>query len=460
MKFISKRPIYSYVISTFIIVLLTGGLLSQIVRSKIILAAILIIQLFFLLVVVYRFHRDYIKPMSQAVQTIDEILDQNYHARFQYAPVSELVVELGTKINRLSKHLAEFSIQEQMQAEQLSTLIHHVQSGLVLIGRKGYIELVNRKFLQMFGKESKDYVGYLYYEVLEHPIFDETVQKVFLYEKRVKETFTHYIGAEKFYYEIIGAPIMDEKNILRGAVLVIYDITELKKLELMRKDFVANVSHELKTPITSIKGFAETLLEGGMEDKNVTRDFLGIIYQEGNRMQELIEDLLALSKLEQEDLELQYEQFDAVKMVNDAVFTLQHKAKQKNLTLTLQTDNKIMLEADKPRVKQIIINLVDNAINYTPAKGTITVSVNQHDQYICFTVADTGIGIDEESLSRIFERFYRVDKARSRNTGGTGLGLAIVKHIVEVHNGKIEIESEVNKGTTINVYLPVTKDLE
>lgn len=177
-------------------------------------------------------------------------------------------------------------------------------------------------------------------------------------------------------------------------------------------------------------------------------------------MQELIEDLLALSKLEQEDLELQYEQFDAVKMVNDAVFTLQHKAKQKNLTLTLQTDNKIMLEADKPRVKQIIINLVDNAINYTPAKGTITVSVNQHDQYICFTVADTGIGIDEESLSRIFERFYRVDKARSRNTGGTGLGLAIVKHIVEVHNGKIEIESEVNKGTTINVYLPVTKDLE
>lgn len=440
--------------------LLTGGLLSQIVSNKIILAAILIIQLFCLLIVIFRFNRNYVKPMSQAVDTIDEILSQNYHARFQYAPVSELVVEFGTKINRLTKHLAEFSVQEQMQAEQLSTLIDHVQSGLVLIGRKGYIELVNRKFLHMFGKRPKDYVGYLYYEVLEHPIFDETVQKVFLYEKRVKETFMHYIGTEKYYYEIIGAPIMNEKNVLKGAVLVIYDITELKKLEYMRKDFVANVSHELKTPITSIKGFAETLLEGGMEDKDVTRDFLGIIYQEGNRMQELIEDLLALSKLEREDLTLDHEGFNATKLVKEAIRTLKHKAKQKKLSLTLETEQEIMLEADRSRVKQIIINLVDNAINYTPAEGTITVSVQQVDEYILFSVSDTGIGIDEESLARIFERFYRVDKARSRNTGGTGLGLAIVKHIVEVHNGKIDIESEVNKGTTIKVYLPIVKDLD
>lgn len=460
MKSIFKRPIYSYLFSTFIIVLLTGGLLSQIVTSKIILAVILFLQLFLLILVIFRFNRDYIRPMSQAVKTIDDILSQNYHARFQYAPVSDLVIEFGTKINRLSKYLAEFSIQEQMQAEQLSTLIDHVQSGLVLIGRKGYIELVNRKFLQMFGKNAKNYVGYLYYEVLEHPIFDEAVQKVFLYEKRVKESFTHYIGTEKYYYEIIGAPIINEKNELKGAVIVVYDISELKKLELMRKDFVANVSHELKTPITSIKGFAETLLEGGMEDKEITREFLGIIYQEGNRMQELIEDLLALSKLEQEDLELHYESFDATELVSDAVLGLQHKAKQKNLSLTLETDQKIVLEADKPRVKQIILNLLDNAINYTPAEGMITVSVRQINDYIRFSVSDTGIGIDEESLARIFERFYRVDKARSRNTGGTGLGLAIVKHIVEVHKGQIDIESEVNKGTTIDVYLPIKKDLD
>jgi len=460
MKFISRQPLSSYVIAVFVIVIVTGALLSQIVTNQIFLAAILLIQFFTLLLLVTRFHRDYIRPLSKAVETVDEILNQNYYARFQYAPVSELVNELGTKINRLSKHLAESSLQEQMQSEQLSTLIDHVQSGLVLIGKKGYVELVNRKFLAMFGKTQKDYVGYLYYQVLDHSIFDETVQKVFLYERRVKETFTHYIDSEKYYYEVIGAPIMNEQNIVKGAVLVIYDITELKKLELMRKDFVANVSHELKTPITSIKGFAETLLDGGIEDKETTREFLSIIHQEGNRMQELIDDLLALSRLEKEDPTLHYEDINVSELVKDAVLTLGQQAEQKKLNLTVENDQRdIWLEADLPRVKQIVINLIDNAINYTPDNGDITVSVARKGDYVHFAVADTGIGIDEESLPRIFERFYRVDKARSRNTGGTGLGLAIVKHIVEAHKGKITIDSEINKGTTIHVYLPANKDL-
>src|SRR5699024_8941914 len=333
--------------------------------NQIILAVVLFMQFFILLFLVVRFHRDYIKPLSKAVETVDEILNQNYYARFQYAPVSELVIELGTKINRLSKHLAESSLQEQMQSEQLSTLIDHVQSGLVLIGKKGYVELVNRKFLAMFGKTQKDYVGYLYYQVLDHSIFDETVQKVFLYERRVKETFTHYIDSEKYYYEVIGAPIMNEQNIVKGAVLVIYDITELKKLELMRKDFVANVSHELKTPITSIKGFAETLLDGGIEDKETTREFLSIIHQEGNRMQKLIDDLLALSRLEKEDPTLHYEDINVSELVKDAVLTLGQQAEQKKLNLTVENDQRdIWLEADLPRVKQIVINLIDNAINY------------------------------------------------------------------------------------------------
>ena len=460
MKFISRQPLSSYVIAIFIIVTITGGLLSQIVTNQIILAVVLFMQFFILLFLVVRFHRDYIKPLSKAVETVDEVLNQNYYARFQYAPVSELVIELGTKLNRLSKHLAEFSIQEQMQSEQLSTLIDHVQSGLVLIGKKGYVELVNRKFLTMFGNEQKDYVGYLYYHVLDHAIFEETVQNVFLYEKRVKETFSHYIGTEKYYYEVIGAPIMNEQNIVKGAVLVIYDITELKKLELMRKDFVANVSHDLKTPITSIKGFAETLLDGGIDDKETAREFLTIIHQEGNRMQELIEDLLVLSRLEQEDLILHYQKVNAVEFLQDVVLTLGQQAEWKKINLTVENDlDEIWFEADLPRVKQVVINLIHNAINYTQEGGDVTVAVTRKDDTIQLSVSDTGIGIDKESLPRIFERFYRVDKARSRYTGGTGLGLAIVKHIVEVHKGKIEIDSEINKGTTIHVYLPVSKDL-
>jgi len=454
MKSIFKRPLISYILIIFLIVLGTGALLAQIVDHYILLALILFMEFFVLLIVLMRFYGNYIRPMSKAAKTIDKILEGNYHARFNYSPTNSLVSDIGFKINRLSKSLAEFSIQEEMQSEQLSTLIDHIQSGLVLIERKGYIQLVNRKFLSMFGKSAKDYLGYLYYDVMDYEILDETVQKVFLYEKRVKESFTLTVDSTKFYYEVIGAPILNEKNILKGAVLVIYDITEMKKLELMRKDFVANVSHELKTPVTSIKGFAETLLDGGIEDKNVTTDFLEIIHQESNRLQLLIEELLTLSKLEREDFNLVRSEINAKELIDEIIPTFRQKIQEKKLTLSVDNQHDILFRAEREQVKQIIVNLLDNAINYTPENGSVSVMVDSTDEYVHFTVSDTGMGIDEKSLSRIFERFYRVDKARSRNTGGTGLGLAIVKHIVEVHEGKIKVDSEVNKGTNMHVYLP------
>jgi two-component system phosphate regulon sensor histidine kinase PhoR len=306
----------------------------------------------------------------------------------------------------------------------------------------------------MFGKNARDYVGFLYYDVLEDETIHQTVQETFLYEKTVKTSIAYVQDADRNYMEIVGAPIFNEKKMLKGAVLVFYDITELKKLEIMRKDFVANVSHELKTPITSIKGFAETLLDGAADDRETREKFLAIILEESKRLQLLIADLLTLSKLEKDELHIQVTEVNASKLLYDVLPIFKQQAEAKQIQVTSHIGHGLTMRVDADRFKQVIINLLANAIGYTPKYGEITVTMDETETCIHIAVADTGIGIPKGAIPRIFERFYRVDKARSRNTGGTGLGLAIVKHIMEVHNGEIIVESELNRGTTIHVYFP------
>ena len=362
--------------------------------------------------------------------------------------------ELSNKVNALARNLSELSIHEQMQKEQLSTIVNNIESGIVLIDEKGYIHYVNRKFISMFGKEARAYRGYLYYDVLENEEIHKAVQETFLYETNIKAPFKKKSGLKERYFEIVGAPIFDERKQLKGAVLVLYDITELKKLEMMRKDFVANVSHELKTPITSIKGFAETLLDGAMEDTEALTQFLQIIYDESNRIKFLIDDLLTLSRLENDGFHMQVAETNLNSLVADIDPIIRHKAEEKQLQFSISMADGMEAVVDRERIKQVMFNLLDNAISYTPEGGRIHLDVKQTDDQLIICVSDTGIGIEESAMPRLFERFYRVDKARSRNTGGTGLGLAIVKHIVELHQGEIELESEVGKGSKFNVIIP------
>ncbi|MCG5103626.1 two-component system histidine kinase PnpS [Oceanobacillus alkalisoli] len=447
-----SKVLLSYMVGLFIIVLIAGLIISTLVENIIFLIAVLVIVFVSISVLFIRIYNDYILPIEQASDTINEIGKGNYRARFHNTR-NPLHSKLSTNINKLARELTEFSLQEQIQSEQLSTLIDNMASGLVLLDERGYIHLVNRKFIDLFGKTEKDYVGYLYYNVLENETLQETIQKVFLYEGRVKDTFKHYIGIENMYIEISGAPIINERNILKGAVLVLHDITELKKLEGMRKDFVANVSHELRTPITSIKGFSETLLDGNLDDLEAVSQFLQIIYHESNRIQILIEDLLSLSKLESESFRLVLHKINAPELVESLMPALVFKAEQKDIFFTTEVED-IQFKADKDRISQVIINLVNNALNYTPEKGEVSLSIFKAGSQVKIEVRDTGIGIPEDELPRVFERFYRVDKARARDSGGTGLGLAIVKHIVEVHDGEIRIDSEPDQGTIIRVCLP------
>jgi two-component system phosphate regulon sensor histidine kinase PhoR len=222
----------------------------------------------------------------------------------------------------------------------------------------------------------------------------------------------------------------------------------------MRKDFVANVSHELKTPITSIKGFSETLLDGAINDKQTAEYFLSIILKESDRLQSLIQDLLDLSKIEQQGFQLSIQPCDVRELLEDIVVILDGKSKEKEIELSLSIpDGLLLIEGDLYRLKQIFINLINNALTYTPKGGAVQVTVEKHEQYLLIVVTDTGIGIKTEEIPRIFERFYRVDRARSRNSGGTGLGLAIVKHLVEAHKGQISVSSKLGDGTSFTVKL-------
>ncbi len=451
-KMLSKKVI-GYTLTLLLILIISGVALFQIVTNLYVLLAVLVIQFIVLLLLLFHFFDRYVKPIDKVTETMDKLLKGNYHSRI-HQPMTGSIGELSTKINSLARSLSELTISEQIQAEQLSTVIENSESGLVLIDEKGYIHVVNRKFISMFGKTPHDYIGYLYYDVLENEQIHHTVQETFLYERHVKHLFSLFKNDEKIYLEIVGAPIFNERNMLRGAVLVIYDITEFKNVEVMRKDFVANVSHELKTPITSIKGFAETLLDGAENDPEARKQFLQIIFDESKRIQYLIDDLLILSKLEKDESNINVGPVEVGFVLDEVLPVINPHAEQKNIDIQVDADEELIFEADEEKIKQILLNLLTNAISYTPEKGTISLAIKDSGENVCFQVKDTGIGISKEALPRIFERFYRVDKDRSRDTGGTGLGLAIVKHIVEVHHGEIKVESELGEGTTFNVFIP------
>lgn len=454
MRNIFSKKIFGYSLIILLVLTASGLILTPVVSNLYILVAVFTFIFVIMLIIIMFTFETYIKPISKVSNTMDKLLEGNYHARIQ-GTTKGTVGELSAKINTLARSLSELTIQEQIQSEQLSTVIENSESGLVLIDDKGYIHLVNRKFISMFGKTPQDYIGYLYYDVLENEQIHHTVQKTFLLEEHVKQLFSiESNGQPVTYLEIVGAPIFNERNILRGAVLVIYDITEFKQLEVMRKDFVANVSHELKTPITSIRGFAETLLGGALEDPETREHFLEIIFKESKRIQLLIDDLLILSKIEKDEPHITIHECKVDEIIDEVLPVFRQRAKQKNIALHIEIDNNVTLEADVDKVKQVLLNLFTNAINYTPELGDVFIKIKAVANDVLMEISDTGIGIEKDALPRIFERFYRVDKDRSRKTGGTGLGLAIVKHIVEAHHGKIEVTSKINEGTTFSVYFP------
>ena len=395
----------------------------------------------------------YTKPIERATNVAFELAKGNYRAR-TYEDQLEETGMLSSSINILARNLQNMMKAHEVQKDRLGTLIENMGSGLILIDSRGYINLINRTYKELFGVKNAEYLFKLYYEVIENKEVCKIVEDIFMTEQKVKKQLVIPIKIERRHFEVYGVPIIGTNDVWKGILLVFHDITEIKKLEQTRKDFVANVSHELRTPITSIKGFSETLLDGAMENKETLEAFLNIILKETDRLQSLINDLLELSKIENEGFSLTIQSFNLVDSLKEVIEILHGKAMEKEITLLLEEGPKeVFIEGDIYRLKQVFINIVSNALLYTPNGGKVFIKIEESHKKVQVHISDTGMGIEQEEIPRIFERFYRVNKARDRNSGGTGLGLAIVKHLLEAHKGKITVDSELGKSTTFSIEL-------
>ncbi|MFD2705274.1 two-component system histidine kinase PnpS [Salibacterium lacus] len=407
----------------------------------------------------YRIANQLTHPIGQVTDVANELAKGNFKAR-TYVESRDEIGQLTRSINILAYNLDQITTRYQTQQERLEALIDNMGSGLIFINDRGDITLINQYCKDVFDADTDQWLHLVYHEVIQDSVLIKLIQQIFLTETKIRQQVQLNSRIEVHHYDVYGAPILGEKDQLRGIVLVLHDITELKKLEQVRKDFVANVSHELKTPVTSLKGFTETLLDGAMEDETARKQFLDIIWKEGDRLQGLISDLLELSHIEQEFFQLNWQEVDVTRTFDEVMELLYPSVQGKGLRLNSHKEEDLIMEGDTARIKQILINLMNNAIAYTPENGTIRAEVKQEQDSIVFIVADSGIGISKEEWPRIFERFYRVDKDRSRNSGGTGLGLAIVKHLVEAHHGNIDVESAKNKGTIFTITFPLKREKE
>ncbi|MEN1969646.1 ATP-binding protein [Lentibacillus sp. N15] len=446
----------------FIIVIIILGIIGTIIIpltsgiDRIIVGFILVGGLTaFSIFVFYIFDR-YIIPVKQTAKVAEEIAKGNYNERTSVNYYWD-IAKINHSLNVLAKSLQEMTIHGKNQDTQLRTVIDNMESGLMMIDAGGYVQLINRTFLHIFGGQAKDYIGFLYYEILAEENIHHVVQETFLYEEKIKKSFEispSTVDTKEKHVEIVSAPLLNDKQNIKGAVLVLHDITELKRVEQMRKDFVANVSHELKTPITSIRGFTETLIDGAAKNEELRNQFLSIILTESQRLQVLVADLLELSKLDKDEQQLNYTKVNIHKLMQGILPLVKQQANKKDINFQWTVDKSIEIDGDEGLLQQVFLNILSNAFNYTPNGGKVVLEVTRKKEAIQILIADTGIGIPENMQSRIFERFFRVDRARSRDTGGTGLGLAIVKHIVEAHKGTIQVKSERDLGSTFTITIP------
>ena len=339
------------------------------------------------------------------------------------------------------------------QKNQMETILLHMTDGIVAVNTEGKIIHINPTARELLGitKNVKSYE-----EVFDPLKFDINLEKVIYLENWTSTEKKVVLGDKTI--SLFFAPYRNEEDILDGVIIVIQDITAHEKLNSMRKQFVADVSHELKTPITSILGYSETLLDNEV-DEETNKKFLERISHEANRMSALVSDLLTLSRYDSTQIKAEKTSFDFGELVKETYESLQFEIEKKNQESECYiTGETPMVYADKSGIQRVIINILTNAIKYTPENGRISISVGTaySDAYV--KIRDTGIGIPEEDLQRIFERFYRVDKARTREMGGTGLGLSIAKEILNQNNGRIDIQSKVGEGTSVVIRIPLKKD--
>ena len=362
--------------------------------------------------------------------------------------------KLTRTFNYMAKELKKTLNEISKEKNKIETILNYMTDGVIAFNIDGEVVHANPTSKLMLGLNE---FSMNFNEFSSRFDLGITIEEMLYLE--IFSTKEASLSFDNKYIQIYFALSTDEQRKAEGIIAVLHDITVQQKLENMRREFVANVSHELRTPLTSIKSYSETLMDGALEDSETAHRFLGVINSEADRMTRLVKDLLQLSRLENEQLQWNMQTFGFDSLVRSSVEKIELSAKEKGQIIEcFSIGDKPQVLADKDRIEQVILNVLTNAIKYTPKGGKIIVYVGKmySDAYV--KVVDSGIGIPEEDIKRVFERFYRVDKARSREMGGTGLGLSIAKEIIEAHKGSISITSQLGKGTEVTVRLPIYYD--
>ena len=401
--------------------------------------------------------RRVVTPINEISTAAQAIIDGNYNVSTRigaYAELSQLLHTLRSMNTRLQDTVEKL----QHKSVELESVIDHMINGLIAVDGQLRVVQMNNAAKHMLGVTGS-VEGKPVLEATGNSRLEAGLQEAMEHEELVTLELPVRATPRHRLIRLYVSPLEHENESI-GAVALLEDITELRNLEQMRTDFAANVTHELKTPLTSIKGFVETLQAGAIEDPEMAKRFLDIISMEADRLTRLINDVLSLSSMENGRVRVTTERLNLGKHAQDVCMMLENSAKQKNISLVLDVQDDTFVNANQDHIKQLLINLIDNAIKYTLNDGRVSVRVVHEGENVMLRVKDTGIGIAQEHIPRLFERFYRVDKGRSRNMGGTGLGLAIVKHIVMDMNGQIDVQSELNVGTEFTVTLPYASKQE
>lgn len=396
------------------------------------------------------------KSLAGIINISEELAKGNLNVDIPISESKGEIPKITMALNHMAQKLNEVFKQLSHEKNQLEAVLSAMSEGVMVVSEKGKIILTNNIFKEMFNL-TDDPFQKSYWEVLRNKevikLIDGVLQN---WKPDNKEVF--YLYPEERYYLANVIPLTSPE---REIIVVMFNITEFKKLENIKADFIANVSHELRTPLTAIKGYTETLEEGAFEDPQEQKHFIKIIKRHANRLINIVSDLLVLSEIEGRDVLSQQnengdlEDVNVNEVIRSSLEALKSNALEKELKVSFNpSDKEHIITASRFLLEQMFINLIDNAVKYTPDHGEVGIEITDKNEYLAIEIYDNGIGIPKDSLPRIFERFYRVDKTRSRKMGGTGLGLSIVKHIVIIHGGKIDVKSEEGKGSRFCISLP------
>ncbi|WP_017815420.1 MULTISPECIES: cell wall metabolism sensor histidine kinase WalK [Paenibacillus] len=400
------------------------------------------------------------QPIKEMTRRAKQVAEGDFdHHMTVYS--NDEIGQLSEAFNYMTSRLRDALAQNEEEKDKLASILKNMSDGVVATDEHGCVILVNRVAGAMLDTSEQDITGKTLIELL--PLSEQdrsklqagTLRHVILKMGQEEEGNTSII-------RVTFSPIHRRKDNIAGAIAVLQDVTDQEKLEGARREFVANVSHELRTPLTTIKSYTEALEDGALDERALAERFIGVIRNETQRMIRLVSDLLHLSRLDSSEAMMRKQRTDVLELLEDTIDRFFVQMKQKDIRSSIDMQPEVgSVWIDRDQMDQVLDNLVSNALKYTPDGGSIKLGARcTEDGMLALSVEDTGIGIPKQDLGRIFERFYRVDKARSRNMGGTGLGLSIAREMVRAHDGTIELDSELGQGTTVTVMLPLHEEGE